>query len=100
MTFVKMGKTSDVPKGKGKVFKIEKKKIAVFNLDGEFYAIDNKCKHKGGPLGEGKLEGEIVTCPWHGWQYNVKTGQQIINPSIKVDTCKIRVVGIDIEVEI
>jgi nitrite reductase/ring-hydroxylating ferredoxin subunit len=72
---VVFGKVSDVPRGKGKTFVVEGAEIAVFNVDGTFYAIDNTCAHLGGPLGEGILMGCTVTCPWHSWEYDVRTGE-------------------------
>src|SRR5690242_2136518 len=49
--------------------------IAIFNIGGTFHAISNICIHKGGPLSDGILEGDIITCPWHGWKYSVKNGK-------------------------
>ena len=74
------GLTTDVKSGSSKSFSIrtdgEKDiEIAVFNLDGTYYAISNSCAHKGGPLSKGFLDGDIVTCPWHGWKYSVKSGK-------------------------
>jgi nitrite reductase/ring-hydroxylating ferredoxin subunit len=54
--------------------------IAVFNVDGTFYAIDNECPHSGGPLGEGSLKGAMVSCPWHLWRYDVTSGACLTNP--------------------
>ena len=54
--------------------------VALFNVDGDILALDNTCPHAGGPLGEGTLEGEVVECPWHGWEFNVRTGQCMKNP--------------------
>lgn len=56
--------------------------VAIFNVDGQFYALDGVCPHQGGPLGEGTLEGGIVTCPWHGWQFNVRSGANQLNRNI------------------
>ena len=55
--------------------------VALFNVDGEILALNNTCPHAGGPLGEGTLDGEVVECPWHGWEFNVRTGQCIENPT-------------------
>ncbi len=49
--------------------------VALFNVDGQVFALDGICPHQGGPLGKGNLEGSVVTCPWHGWQFDVRTGQ-------------------------
>ena len=71
---VKVAQTSELSPGSGKVVQADGRTIALFNVEGKFYAIDNACPHRGGPLGEGELNGEIVTCPWHGSNFNVKTG--------------------------
>jgi nitrite reductase/ring-hydroxylating ferredoxin subunit/multimeric flavodoxin WrbA len=75
-----VGLTTDIKSGSSKSFSIRTDRekiteIAVFNLDGTFHAISNSCIHKGGPLSKGSLDGDIVTCPWHGWKYSVKTGK-------------------------
>jgi nitrite reductase (NADH) small subunit len=56
--------------------------LAIFHVDGAVYALDGVCPHQGGPLGEGQLCGAIVTCPWHGWQFDVRTGQHQLSPRI------------------
>jgi nitrite reductase (NADH) small subunit len=62
--------------GSGTILVLENgQEIALFCLEGQFYAIDNICPHEGGPLGNGELEGAVVTCPWHGWQFDIKTGK-------------------------
>src|SRR5439155_97918 len=71
--FVRVAGTADVAPGAGIVASVNGKDNAVCNLRGAFQVIDNTCLHRGGPLGEGELDGDVVTCPWHGWQYNVKT---------------------------
>ena len=58
--------------------------LALFNVDGALYAVDNTCPHRGGPLGEGDLDGTVVTCPWHGWRYDVTTGAHDRNPSLRL----------------
>jgi nitrite reductase/ring-hydroxylating ferredoxin subunit len=80
------------------VVEINGKALALFNIDGTFYAIDNTCLHRGGPLGEGEVEGDEVSCPWHGWQYNVKTGVCVNNPAAKVATYQVKVDGTDLKV--
>ncbi len=79
----KVAETMDVAPGTGKVVEVEGRSIALFNVAGTFYAIDNTCSHEGGPLGEGELAGEIVTCPWHGATFNVKTGAAIGPPAVE-----------------
>jgi nitrite reductase (NADH) small subunit len=96
--FVRVTGTADVAPGSGAVAEVKGQSIAVFNVDGTYYAIDNTCVHRGGPLGEGELEGDTVTCPWHGWQYNVKTGVSINNPSACVKSYQVKVEGPDVKV--
>jgi nitrite reductase/ring-hydroxylating ferredoxin subunit len=65
--------------------------LALFNVDGTIYAIDGICPHQGGPLGQGTLCGTVVTCPWHGWQFDVTTGQNQLNPRIVQPSFETRV---------
>lgn len=74
-TMIKLCGSGDLAPGEGRVVETEGRCFAVFNVEGIFYAIDNTCAHRGGPLGEGTLAGELVTCPWHRAQFNVKTGE-------------------------
>jgi len=94
--FVRVAGTADVKPGSGMVAEINGKTLAVFNVDGTYHVIDNTCVHRGGPLGEGDVEGDVVSCPWHGWQYNIKTGACVNNPAAKVATYEVKVEGNDI----
>lgn len=96
--FVRVAGSGDVTPGSGIVAEVKGQSIAVFNVDGTFYAIDNTCAHRGGPLGEGEVEEHTVTCPWHAWQYNIKTGTSLNNPSISVKTYQVKVEGSDVKV--
>lgn len=80
MAFTPVAKTADLPEGEGKTAEVRGRKIAVFNVGGEFHALDNVCLHRGGPLGEGDLNGTVVTCPWHGWEFDVTSGQCLTAP--------------------
>ena len=97
--FVTVAKVNDLKPGEGKIVEANGKTIALFNVDGKFHAIDNTCKHQGGPLGEGTCDGNIVTCPWHGWQYDVTTGINSANPQVKVDTFEVKVEGDEVKVK-
>jgi len=99
-TFVKVAKASDIQEGAGKVIQAQGNAIAVFKVGHEFHAIDNTCKHQGGPLGEGELDGSEVTCPWHGWQYDVKTGDCLTDPSVSQKKYNVKLEGEDVLVEI
>src|SRR5262245_12863735 len=83
MAKVRVGSASDVPVGAGRVVDAAGKTLALFNVKGAYYAIDNACLHRGGPLGEGDLEGSVVICPWHGWRWDVTSGANANNPAIK-----------------
>jgi nitrite reductase (NADH) small subunit len=96
--FVRIAGTGDVKPGHGIVVEVNGKTVAVFNVDGTFHAIDNTCVHRGGPLGEGEVEGGVVTCPWHGWQFNIATGECVKNPSAKVEVYPVKIEGDDVKV--
>ncbi len=100
MSYVSAAKIKDVKEGEGKTVSVNGQEVALFNVEGKFHAIDNSCVHKGGPLGEGMLEGDVVTCPWHGWKYNVKTGVSPVKSSVSVKAFKTKVVGDEIQVEV
>src|SRR5207302_8394110 len=93
---LRVASASDVPAGTGAVVNAGGRLLALFNVDGTFYALDNTCLHRGGPVGEGDLDGTIVTCPWHGWEYDVRTGANTINPAARLKTYEVRVEGDDI----
>jgi nitrite reductase (NADH) small subunit len=96
--YVRVAGVNDVPLGAGHVVEIGDRSIAIFNVDGAFFALDNTCAHRGGPLGEGELEGEVVTCPWHSWEYNVRTGISLTTPSASVKAYEVKVDGEDVTV--
>ncbi len=97
---VTIAKADNVSTGTGIVAEVDDKSLAVFNVDGKFFVMDNTCVHRGGPLGEGDLEGDVVTCPWHGWEYNVKTGACTNNPDACVKIYDVTLDGSDIKVTI
>ena len=72
---------AELPSGRSTCVELEGKKIAVFNVDGSFYAIDDTCTHRGGPLSEGDLSGAEVTCPWHGATFDVTNGRVVSPPA-------------------
>src|SRR5205807_9585922 len=81
MAMTKVANVGDVPSGAGKVVQAGNTALALFNIGGKFYAVDNRCTHVGGPLGQGKVEGNVVTCPWHGSRFDVTTGQVVAPPA-------------------
>lgn len=92
----KVATKSEIAPGTAKVVEAGGTTIAIFNCDGAFYATENTCKHRGGPLGEGTIAGTSVTCPWHGWEFDVSSGECQMDPAIKVRTFPITVQGEDI----
>ena len=100
MAHVRVGSLGDVPAGAGRVVDAAGKSIAVFNVGGTYYAIDNECPHRGGPLGEGDLDGSIAICPWHGWRWDVKTGANANNPAIRVSCFAVTVKDDEVFVEL
>ena len=91
-TFVTACAESEIAPGTGKQLSVGGKDVAVFNVDGTFYAVDNTCPHRGGPLGEGELEGCAVTCPWHAWTFDLKTGESLTD-DLKVAVFETKVEG-------
>ncbi|HEY2760669.1 MAG TPA: Rieske 2Fe-2S domain-containing protein [Pirellulales bacterium] len=82
MPWYQLTAVANCPPGKSIELVVGDQIIALFNIGGEFHALDGVCSHQGGPLAEGALNGCIVTCPWHGWQFDVNTGQHQLSRSI------------------
>jgi nitrite reductase (NADH) small subunit len=98
--FVKVAKTSDIAPGQAKAVDVGARRIALFNVEGTYHAIDDTCTHRGGPLSEGMIVGNEVTCPWHGAVFDVTTGSVLGAPAPRdVARYNVRVEGADIEVE-
>src|SRR3990172_4610510 len=96
--FVKAASASEIPAGEMKIVEIDGQEIAIANLNGEFVAFQNECTHRGGPLGEGILTNDVVECPFHAGQFNVRTGEVVgPPPSEPVKTYAVQVDGGDIK---
>ncbi len=80
--FVPIAKTSEIPPGEVRVFETDLDRVAICNVNGAFYAIADVCTHDDGPLGEGKLDGPVITCPRHGAQFDVCTGAVLRPPAV------------------
>jgi nitrite reductase (NADH) small subunit len=101
MARVRIGSTADLPAaGQAREFEIGERVVCVANVNGEYSALDNVCPHRGGPLGQGYIEGDKLTCPWHGWQFDPKTGAVAHAPSQKIATYSLQLEGDDVFVEI
>ena len=99
--FEKVAQTGDISSGQCKQIDVGGKKIALFNVDGTYHAIDDTCTHVGGPLSEGSIAGNVVTCPWHGATFDVTSGSTLGGPAPSGVSCyTVRVTGDEIELEI
>jgi nitrite reductase/ring-hydroxylating ferredoxin subunit len=96
--FYKVARVVDVPPGTGRTVDVNGVKVALFNVNGRFYAIDDRCPHAGGSLGEGILDGCVVTCPHHFWQFDVRRGHAPEFPEARVDRFEVRLDGQEIAV--
>ncbi len=92
----KAAKVSAVQESGSKIVVAGGKEVALFKLEGKIYALENTCPHRGGPLGEGSLEGSEVTCPWHAWTFDVKTGVCQTVPDVKQPQVEAKTDGDDI----
>jgi nitrite reductase/ring-hydroxylating ferredoxin subunit len=97
---VKVAVLEELPVGAAKEVEVEGRVIALFNVDGLISAIDGICPHQGGPLADGPLEGTSVVCPWHGWQFDVRTGKSPLGPKIKQTVYEVKVEGQEVLVEV
>ena len=81
-----VARAEDVPPGSARVVRAGERELALFNVGGVFYATQSECLHLKGPLGDGKLDGCVITCPWHGWQYDVTTGENEFDRALALET--------------
>jgi NAD(P)H-dependent nitrite reductase small subunit len=99
--FVTVAKVTDLPEGTSKAYQVGKKTVAVFHEPGgRFRAIDDYCPHMGASLAEGSVEDDVVTCPWHGWQFRLTDGTWVNSPKLKIGCYEVRVVGDEIQVKV
>ncbi len=98
--FVKLATLDELPVGSAKEIEFEGRVYALFNIDGVISAIDGICPHQGGPLAEGHLQGTTVTCPWHGWQFDVQSGKTPMGPKIKQPVYEVKLEGQEVLVAV
>jgi nitrite reductase/ring-hydroxylating ferredoxin subunit len=89
--FLKVMAASDLPPGTCREVSVAGKPVALYNVAGVVYATSNTCLHRGGPLGQGMLDGSVVMCPWHAWTWDVTTGENTANPELKLARYQARV---------
>ena len=99
--FVTIAKVGSIAVGQGATFTVGDQLVAVFNCEGQYYAIDDLCPHMGASLGAGQLDADrIVTCPWHAWRFSVCDGTWCDNPRLKINAFKVRVQNDEIQVQL
>jgi nitrite reductase (NADH) small subunit len=89
--FVTVARVDEVPPGSVRVVRAGDEELALAHVDGEFYATQGHCLHLKGPLGEGRIDDHVLTCPWHGWQYDICTGENEFDRAIQLKTYEVRV---------
>jgi nitrite reductase (NADH) small subunit/3-phenylpropionate/trans-cinnamate dioxygenase ferredoxin subunit len=82
---------ADLPPGRAAEVTVAGRAVALFNVNGTFYALENRCPHRGGPLGQGFVDGQQVSCPWHNWTFDVTTGENVAGPDMKVARYEVKV---------
>jgi nitrite reductase/ring-hydroxylating ferredoxin subunit len=98
--FVTVARVEDVPPGAVRAVRAGEEEIALAHCAGGFYAVQQRCLHLEGPLGEGELKGCVVTCPWHGWQYDVRTGLNEFDLAIQLRTYDVQVEDGEVRVRV
>ena len=101
MTFVRVARGAEIPAGRGRLVEAGSCTLAVFNGgDGCFYAVSALCPHEDGPLADGWLEGDVVVCPWHGFDFDLDTGVCRVDPDLSVPVYPVRVRNDHVEVDL
>lgn len=96
----KVAEHDEIGDGASKIVTVAGRSIALFRIRDQYFAIQNNCLHRGGPLGEGEIKNYEVTCPWHGWKYNIVDGSFSLIPTLKVKTFSVKVNGEGVFVEV
>lgn len=91
--FVRIAAAGDIPPGSARAYSMGRYEIALFNLAGQYYALENSCPHQGGPIADGWLEGAEVTCPWHGWCFDVRSGKMTLGDFARITRFAVEVRG-------
>lgn len=98
--FVRALAVAELPPGQCREVSVAGHSLALFNVDGRFHALANRCAHRGGPLGQGVLQGTLVVCPWHAWGFDVTSGANDQNPAVSVPSYDVKVEGEDVLVRL
>lgn len=97
---LKVAEGLDLRPGQGKLVEVDGREIALFNVDGSYYALGAVCPHEGGPLQDGEVNGETIICPWHAYDFHVKTGECSVDPELRVMTFIVKTEGNDVLIEV
>ena len=90
--FVTVGRIDDFVPGQGKMVVVEARHVALFRLGDDFFALDNMCLHRGGPICDGQIDhNDVVTCPWHGWSYEIRSGTMVQDPRVGLSKHEVRI---------
>ena len=99
--FLTVGRVDDFEPGRGCMVLVAGRHIALFRMEDGFFAIDNLCLHQAGPLCEGEIDQRgVVTCPWHGWSYEIRTGTLVQDPRVGVSRHNTRIVGDEVQIQL
>lgn len=97
---VNVARVDEIPNGERKIVQVDDLSIGVFHHKGQWFAVRNHCLHRGGPVATGCLEGDTLTCPWHGYQYDVTTGRLLVDPTTKLETYPITILADEIHLQV
>jgi nitrite reductase (NADH) small subunit len=100
MAFVKVASLSQLAPGSVVEASLGESRYAICNVEGRIHALAGACPHRGGPLGQGAVNGSNLTCPWHAWEFDCRTGVHDYNPAVQVATFPVEVVGDEIRIDI
>lgn len=98
--FVKVSTLAEVQPGTSKTCMVNGKEVGIYNVEGKIYACENTCFHQGAPLADGRLDGTVITCPWHSWKYDITNGKCTRDDSITIKTYQVKVEDDNILVQI
>ena len=98
--FVTVARVGDIPSGKGKQVTVHERWVGLFNLNGEYHALDNICLHRGGPLGQGQIHEGRVVCPFHLWEFDCRTGEYEYDPAKRVASYEVKLEGDEILLQV
>jgi nitrite reductase/ring-hydroxylating ferredoxin subunit len=100
MAFERLASLAELKPGTMTDFELGDRLVVICNVGGEVHAMDGRCPHRGGPLGQGALHGQMVVCPWHAWEFDCVTGQNDYNPELRQTKYAVRLDGSDILVDL